>query len=103
MKLVARPHGLAACVLLVASSLLAAPTIPLKRPLSHRDYDAWRSIDREVLSRDGRYLAYAYMPQDGDGEVIVRDLKTAKEWRMDVGALPQPLPQAVDEANPDET
>jgi len=27
-----------------------------KRPLEHRDYDGWRAIQSEVLSRDGKFL-----------------------------------------------
>ena len=72
----------------------------MKRPLAHRDYDAWRSIATPTLSRDGRYLAYSYMPQDGDGDLIVRDLKTGKEQKYGVGALPPP-PLPDPDANPD--
>ena len=80
----------------------AAPAAPpaAKRPLAHRDYDAWRSIATPTLSRDGRYFAYSYMPQDGDGDLVVRDLKTGKEQRYGVGALPPP-PLPDPDANPD--
>ena len=54
----------------VAGQLAAQPAAP--RPLAHEDFDAWRGIFTPTLSRDGRWLAYSYMPQDGDGEVIVR-------------------------------
>ena len=77
-----------------------AAAAPAKRPLSHRDYDAWRSVATPVLSRDGRFLAYSYMPQDGDGDLVVRDLKTGKEQRYGVGALPPP-PLPDPDANPD--
>ena len=83
----------------VKASVAAAAT-PAKRPLSHRDYDAWRSIATPTLSRDGRYLAYAYMPQDADGDLVVRDLKTGKEQRYSVGTLPPP-PLPDPDANPD--
>ncbi|MEO5762774.1 MAG: hypothetical protein ABIR28_10735, partial [Vicinamibacteria bacterium] len=85
-----------------AKPAVASPTsIALtKRPLAHRDYDAWRSIATPVLSRDGRYFAYSYMPQDGDGDLIVRDLKTGKEQTYSVGALPPP-PLPDPDANPD--
>ena len=96
---------LAVTVLLAAT--FAAETSPLapatggaKRPLSLDDFDAWRSLASPTLSRDGHWLAYSFMPQDGDGEVILRELTTGREQRLPVGALPPPsiLP---DEANPD--
>jgi dienelactone hydrolase len=61
-----------------------------KRPLTHQDYDGWRSIISPVLSHDGHYLAYGLFPQEGDGIVIVRDLRSNKEWREPAGALPPP-------------
>ena len=80
----------------------ATPAVPapVKRALAHRDYDAWRSVATPTLSRDGRYFAYSFMPQEGDGDLVVRDLKTGKEQRYGVGALPPP-PLPDPEANPD--
>ena len=78
----------------------AAEPTQAKRPLAHRDYDAWRSIATPILSRDGRYFAYSYMPQDGDGDLVVRDLRTGKEQRYGVGALPPP-PLPDPDATPD--
>jgi dipeptidyl aminopeptidase/acylaminoacyl peptidase len=64
-----------------------------KRALTHADFDGWRSIQGQQLSRDGRYVAYALVPQDGDGEVVVRNLETGKEWRAPRGAQPTTPPQ----------
>ncbi|MBL0156077.1 MAG: S9 family peptidase [Bryobacterales bacterium] len=77
-------------LVLLALLALAAPA-QTKRPITHKDWDAWRSISGQTLSRDGKFLAYAYMPQDGDGELIVRELATGKEWKENVGALPPPV------------
>jgi dipeptidyl aminopeptidase/acylaminoacyl peptidase len=63
-----------------------------KRPLTHQDYDSWRSIQAPQISRDGKLVAYAYMPQDGDGEVVVRNLSTGAEWRASRGYRPPAVP-----------
>src|SRR5688500_1509654 len=84
------------CVLaLLTTFLTSGPLTPLvpasvhaqqtttttRRPLSHQDYDSWRSIQAPQISRDGRFVAYAYMPQDGDGEIVVRNVSSGAEWR----------------------
>ena len=61
-----------------------------RRALTHQDYDSWRTINSSQLSADGRYLAYAWMPYDADGEVVVRELASGKETRHPVGTLPPP-------------
>src|SRR5262245_15285336 len=64
----------------------AQPTA--KRPLTHQDYDSWRSIQGQTLSRDGKFIGYALIPQDGDGEIVVRNLATGAEWRHRRGWRP---------------
>src|SRR5512146_2720528 len=39
-----------------------------KRPLAHTDYDTWRTISLQQLTRDGKFLGYTLNPQDADGE-----------------------------------
>ncbi len=72
---------------LVSTSILVAQS---KRPLRHTDYDAWRNIISQKLSADGNFLVYGLFPQEGDGEVIVRNLKSGAEWREPAGARPEP-------------
>jgi dipeptidyl aminopeptidase/acylaminoacyl peptidase len=59
-----------------------------KRPLTHNDYDSWRTIQSSRLSRDGTFLAYALTPQDDDGEIVVRNLTTGIEYRHGIGSNP---------------
>ena len=76
---------------LVLALALAAPgghAAAAKKPLGYDAYDGWRSIQGTQLSRDGRWLAYALVPQDGDGELVVRDLKTDREYRAARGSRP---------------
>jgi dipeptidyl aminopeptidase/acylaminoacyl peptidase len=71
-----------------------------KRALTHQDYDGWRSIQGQTLSRDGKFLAYAAVPQDGDGEIIVRNLATGAEFRSPRGWRPPTPPPNDPEAGP---
>lgn len=82
-------------VLIAASVLAQQPAT--KRPLTHADYDSWRAIQGQGLSRDGKFLAYALVPQDGDGEVVVRNLSTGAEWRHPRGAQPTRQPDPTGE------
>ncbi len=83
----ARSLAVAACALalLLVNHALAQPSAA-KRPLRHSDYDAWRSIQSPQLSPDGKFLAYALTPQQGDGEVVVRNLASGSEWRFPRGS-----------------
>ena len=89
-----RAFGFAGLLVLFA---LAASAQQPKRPLNHKDYDGWRSIHNPVLSRDGKYLAYGLFPQDGDGQVVVREIATGKEFRQDAGAVPAAPPRMADD------
>src|ERR1700689_1600580 len=63
-----------------------------KRPLTHQDYDGWKNIQKQALSNDGKFLAYGLFPQEGDGEVVIRNIQTGTEWRQPAGARPLPTP-----------
>src|ERR1051326_1051505 len=90
-------------VLSLSACLLAALTLSFaqgKRPLNHNDYDGWKSIVGQKLSNDGKFLAYGVFPQEGDGEVVIRNLVTGKEQREPAGARPQPAAAATGEEGP---
>ena len=87
-------------LVLLLSTAVQAQQPSAKRPLAHSDYDSWRAIQGQSLSRDGKFVAYALVPQDGDGEVIVRNLATGAEWRHSRGAQPVNPPQRSPEAEP---
>jgi len=70
-------------------------TASAKRPITHQDYDSWRSILATQVSRDGKFVAYAYVPQDGDGEIVVRNIATGVDWRAPRGYRP-PVPPPDD-------
>jgi len=68
------------------------PTTQTKRPLTHQDYDSWRSIQAPQISRDGKFVAYAYMAQDADSDVVVRNIVSTIEWRAPRGYRPPAPP-----------
>lgn len=94
------------CLHLPASLLLAAALVSVslaqtaKRPLNHKDYDGWRSISSQHISGDGHFLAYGLFPQEGDGEVVVRNLVTGQETRHPAGMRPAPALAANPEEGP---
>jgi dipeptidyl aminopeptidase/acylaminoacyl peptidase len=67
----------------------------IKRPLRHQDYDSWHSIQAPQISRDGKFVAYAFMAQDGDSEIVARKIATGAEWRAPRGYHP-PVPPPDD-------
>lgn len=75
-------------LLILVFTLAGIAQTPAKRPLHHRDYDPWKTISGQVLSRDGHFLAYSLFPEEGDGEIVVRNLTTGKEVRDSAGSLP---------------
>lgn len=85
---------------LTAAILLTAGLAQTKRPLNHKDFDPWRSIVGQKLSNDGKFLAYGVFPQEGDGEVVIRNLVTGKEQHEPAGARPAPTPPTPGEEGP---
>lgn len=72
----------ALCFLMLPPSMTAAQE---KRPLSHEDYDSWKSIVSRAISRDGNWVYYLETPQDGDAEIVVIRLTDRKTFRHSIG------------------
>ena len=90
---------MSAC-LLSAAALITVALAQGKRPLNHSDYDGWRSIVGQRLSADGKFVAYGLFPQEGDGEVVIRNLVTGTEQREPAGMRPAPTPPSPDQEGP---
>ena len=94
-----RPFFVLLMALAAASSLSALPVIAQqgdsKRPLTHDDYDAWRRIQGQSISPNGEWVLYSANPQDGDGEIVVRNVERGttraslpRTWKHERGQLP---------------
>ena len=68
-----------------AAAVAAQQASGQKKPITHDVYDSWRSIQGTRLSRDGGWVVYALVAQEGDGELVVRNLKTNAEIRQPRG------------------
>ena len=55
-----RVFGTGALAIVLGAALLAVEgawgQAPAKRPLTHNDYDSWRTVQTPALSRDGKYV-----------------------------------------------
>ena len=72
--------------LLVAAGQLSAQPTTNKKVLTFADYDIWRSATGVTLSRDGQYVAYLLGSEGTDGEAVVRNIASGKEYRFTRGA-----------------
>jgi len=88
------PSLLVLGVILFFSAVLAAhapagfaqgETGSAKRPLDHGDFDSWKSIQSPAVSADGKWILYLETPQDGEGELVVKNVKTLEEFRHPIG------------------
>src|SRR5215469_6566922 len=88
-------------VALAALLISSAPAQTAKRPINHHDYDLWRAIAGQKLTNDGKFLAYGAFPQEGDGEIVIRNLVTGQETRFAAGMRPAPTQAATPEEAPE--
>lgn len=66
-------------MLLASMSFVVAELSAQKKPLDHDAYDSWQSVSSLNISNDGSILVYSVNPQEGDGELVVRNLETEAE------------------------
>ncbi|MEJ2217172.1 MAG: prolyl oligopeptidase family serine peptidase [Gemmatimonadota bacterium] len=96
-----RSRLMVALVLLIAAAGLAPhplvaqaaqdtshPMLDGKKILTLDDYGEWRQIRSVQLSPDGRWLAFSYVPNDGDSELHVKALQGDADYTASNGASP---------------
>lgn len=69
-------------------ALAQQPSAP--RSLTWQDVSAWRSIAPSsfTLSPDGRWVAYALHPAEGDGQIVIRRVGDTVKRSFPIGASP---------------
>src|SRR5690606_27353915 len=103
-----------ASLLVLATLFLADPAAARhsgQRVLDHDAYEVWDTIGGQALSRDGRWVLYALIRQNSDGELRVQDLAGAANHAVPRAASPRfshdsrhavflikPTKEAVDQA-----
>ena len=71
----------------LAAFAVDTPTAP--HPVEVRDILAWKHTQAASLSPNGQWFAYQLVPNEGDAEVIVRNLKDGKEQHFAIGEMAQ--------------
>ena len=75
-------------ILSILCSFLVITGFTQKIPLDHTVYDTWQSVKEVVYQPQGQFFAYTIMPQEGDGQLFIKDLKSNWEYKLPRGAQP---------------
>ncbi len=74
-----------ACAVLHAAASAQSP----KKPLTHDDYDAWKSLRGTTYTQDGSWVAYQIEPQWGDGVLEIRKVDGDTVYRQPLASGPR--------------
>jgi dipeptidyl aminopeptidase/acylaminoacyl peptidase len=83
-----------AIALSVFALVLSGPVRADQKPLTLPDVLAWKRIQTPVISNDGTWFAYKLVPNDGNSQVVLKNVETGKEQRFEIGELARPNPYA---------
>ncbi|MCR4397234.1 MAG: S9 family peptidase, partial [Candidatus Saccharicenans sp.] len=61
------------------------------RPIEIKDILVWKSISYAQVSSDGRWFVYVLAPNEGDSELVVKEIDGKKEYRFPLGEAPRGL------------
>lgn len=60
-----------------------------KKPLTHEDYDRWKTLSGQQLSPDGQWLFYTLRPLEGDVTLMLVNTQSSQERVIERGTSPQ--------------
>jgi hypothetical protein len=61
---------------------ISLQTIAQKKELDHTVYDSWQSIKETSFHPQGKFIVYTINPQEGDGSLIIKNLKSGNELNI---------------------
>ncbi|MGQ9578883.1 MAG: prolyl oligopeptidase family serine peptidase [Candidatus Aminicenantales bacterium] len=70
------------------------------RPIELADILSWKNITFADLTPDGNWFAYQLSPNEGDSEVVFRQVKGVKEYRFSRGETPRGMARPTEGALP---
>lgn len=62
-------------------------TVP--RPLEINDILAWKNISSAQISSDGKWFVHSLTPNEGDRELVIKEIDGTKEYRFSLGDAPR--------------
>jgi len=65
------------------------------RPIEIKDILAWKSISLARVSDDGRWFVYVLTPNEGDSELLIKEIDGTKEYRFSLGEAPRGLYDSI--------
>ncbi len=83
-----------AFALSVFAFVISAPLRADQKPLTLPDVLAWKRLQTPVLSNNGQWFAYKLVPNDGNSQVVLKNIETGAEQRFDIGEVLRPNPYA---------
>lgn len=75
--------------LIIAAAAVAAVAAWAKKPLDHSSFDAWLTPRIQAVADGGSWAAYTVNPQEGDGNLILREVRSGREISIPRGASPR--------------
>jgi dipeptidyl aminopeptidase/acylaminoacyl peptidase len=73
-----------------APQMQQAVPAAVKKSLNVEDVTAWKNISTTALSKDGQWFASRVAPQEGDAELVVRNIASGKETKFPLGEVGAP-------------
>jgi dienelactone hydrolase len=67
---------------------VAKPDTKALKVLKLDEYGAWNRITSATISADGKWMSYAYQPNDGDATLYVKQLDGEKVYSFTIGSAP---------------
>ncbi|MDF2191776.1 prolyl oligopeptidase family serine peptidase [Paraflavitalea sp. CAU 1676] len=69
-------------IYLLPGLLCSVALMAQKKPLDHSVYDGWQSIGERAISNNGKYVAYAITPQEGDATLVLQAADNS--WKKEI-------------------